>query len=98
MESFIGGDRGLDSIVTSARIQKPDEEVERAELSDRLAQAIQELPERQKHIVLLYYHQQLTMKQIAEVLEISEPRVSQIHAAAVANLSLRLKGFDDGRE
>ena len=44
---------------------------------------------------MLYYQQHLTMKQIAEVFKITEPRVSQLHAAALFNLSAKLRQYDD---
>lgn len=68
----------------------PEEEIEREELIEALTRAITQLPEKQKHIVVMYYQKELTMKQIAEVLEITESRVSQLHAAALFKLSVRL--------
>ncbi|MBN1974887.1 MAG: FliA/WhiG family RNA polymerase sigma factor [Sedimentisphaerales bacterium] len=74
----------------------PDEQIERQELISILAKAIQQLPEKPRRIILLYYNQNLTMKQIAEVLEITEPRVSQLHASALFNLSVKLRQYNDG--
>jgi RNA polymerase sigma factor for flagellar operon FliA len=68
----------------------PEEEIEREELIETLTQAITQLPEKQRRIVVMYYQKELTMKQIAEVLEITESRVSQLHAAALFKLSVRL--------
>jgi RNA polymerase sigma factor FliA len=68
----------------------PGEEIEREELLQLLTQAITQLPEKQRRIVVMYYQKELTMKQIAEVLEITESRVSQLHAAALFKLSVRL--------
>jgi RNA polymerase sigma factor FliA len=68
----------------------PEEEIEREELLEALTQAITQLPEKQRRIVVMYYQKELTMKQIAEVLEITESRVSQLHAAALFKLSVRL--------
>jgi RNA polymerase sigma factor FliA len=68
----------------------PEEEIEREELLEAMTQAITQLPEKQRRIVVMYYQKELTMKQIAEVLEITESRVSQLHAAALFKLSVRL--------
>lgn len=68
----------------------PEEEIEREELIETLTQAITQLPEKQRRIVVMYYQKELTMKQIAEVLEITESRVSQLHAAALFKLAVRL--------
>jgi RNA polymerase sigma factor FliA len=70
----------------------PDSRVERAELLNRLTQAIQDLPERDRNVILLYYERDLTMKEIAATLEVTESRVSQMHAGALFRLSMRLRG------
>ncbi len=84
----------LGNILAAPDTKTPDEEFERAELIDRLAEAIQQLDQRQREVVLLYYQQHLTMKQIAEVFGITEPRVSQLHATAIFNLSVKLRQYD----
>ena len=69
----------------------PDVAAERKELSARLAEAIKELPPRDRKIILLYYDRDLTMKETAQVLDITESRVSQLHASALFRLSTTLK-------
>jgi len=71
----------------------PEDEVVREKLIDSLGEEIESLPEKEKYVVSLYYYEELTMKEIAEVLDITESRVSQIHSAAVAKLKRRLKEF-----
>lgn len=68
----------------------PSNRMEKAELVDKLTEAITQLDQRQRRIIVLYYQQDLTMKQIAEVLELTEPRVSQLHAKAIFSLSVKL--------
>jgi RNA polymerase sigma factor for flagellar operon FliA len=80
----------LGRILSSGTTMGPQEEIEREELLEILTKAITELPEKQRRIVVMYYQKELTMKQIAEVLEITESRVSQLHAAALFKLSVRL--------
>jgi RNA polymerase sigma factor for flagellar operon FliA len=87
----------LGDLVAATNTSAPDELIERAELIDKLAEAIQELSQRQRQLILLYYQQHLTMKQIAEIFEITESRVSQLHASAVFNLSVKLRQWKDGR-
>lgn len=87
----------LGSLIAAAHAVTPDEKIEKEELIDKLAEAIQQLPQKQRQVVLLYYEQQLTMKQIAEVFEITESRVSQLHAGALFNLSVKLRQWKDGR-
>ena len=87
----------LGELLTAANTTTPVQQLERAELVEKLTEAIQQLAKRQRQIVLLYYQQHLTMKQIAEVFEITEPRISQLHASALFNLSLKLRRWKDGR-
>ncbi len=56
------------------------------ELQMRLIEALKELPEREQHILALYYYEGLTMKEIGAVFGVSESRICQIHAAAVMTL------------
>lgn len=75
----------------------PPENIEKTELIERLAQAITQLPKKKRQTIILYYQQHLTMKQIAEVMNITESRVSQLHASALFSLSLKLKEFKHAR-
>ena len=68
----------------------PDVQAERKESLGRLAQGIQELPKRDRLILLLYYDRDLTMKEVAAVLDITESRVSQLHASSLFRLSAKL--------
>jgi RNA polymerase sigma factor for flagellar operon FliA len=97
LDGFGGDSPALSNILAAAHTITPDEQIERAELIDRLAEAIQQLSQRQRQLILLYYQQHLTMKQIAEIFEITESRVSQLHASAIFNLSVKLRQWKDGR-
>lgn len=87
----------LSNLLASVHPVAPEEKIEREELIDKLTGAIRQLSERQRQVILLYYQQQLTMKQTAEILEITESRVSQLHASALFNLSIKLRQWKDGR-
>ncbi|MFP4355524.1 MAG: sigma-70 family RNA polymerase sigma factor [Phycisphaerae bacterium] len=69
----------------------PQEKAERHEMLANLTEAIQDLPQRDRIVLLLYYDRDLTMKEAAQVLGVTESRVSQLHAAAVFKLSMKLK-------
>lgn len=75
---------------------QPGDRMEREEMRKLLAQAIGELPEKQRQIILLYYHRELTMKQVSEAMELTESRISQLHAAALFKLSVRMKQWRGG--
>lgn len=70
-----------------------------SELRELLAGAIDQLPERHRLVIALYYYEEMTMKEIAEVLGVSESRVSQIHSQALLSLRAKLKRTlgEDGR-
>lgn len=67
----------------------PDVIVEREEVRKVIIQAINELPKNEKMVIVLYYHEDLTFKEIGQVLNVSESRISQLHTKA--NLRLRAK-------
>jgi RNA polymerase sigma factor FliA len=65
----------------------------RGEMRERLATAIDALPERERLVVTLYYYEEMTMKEIGLALGVVESRVSQIHSSAVLHLRARLREF-----
>lgn len=94
-KQFLSFDRSLEDeslagFVEAEDAPRPSDAMERAELVDQLAEAISQLEDRQRKIIVLYYQQDLTMKQIAELFGLTEPRVSQLHAKALFSLSAKL--------
>ena len=63
----------------------------RGELQERLADAIANLPERERIVMTLYYYEEMTMREIGLALGVVESRVSQVHASAVAHLRAALR-------
>lgn len=63
------------------------------EMRQMLIDAIEELPEKERMVLTLYYYEELTMKEIGLTLGVVESRVSQIHSAAVVRLRISLQGF-----
>ena len=88
-----GGDQ-IALIDTIEDTSGPDPEVslEKGELKEALGEAIARLPEREKLVVTLYYYEELTLREIGEVLGVTESRVSQLHTKAVLRLKARLSG------
>lgn len=97
MDGYAENQPGLSELLPASDAISPHKQLEQAELTDQLTKAIQQLDKRRRQIILLYYQQHLTMRQIAELLEITESRVSQLHASAIFNLSVKLRQWNDGR-
>ncbi|MGH9327441.1 MAG: sigma-70 family RNA polymerase sigma factor [Terriglobia bacterium] len=68
-----------------------------SEIKDCLETAVGELPERERQLLALYYHEDLTMKEVGAVLGIGEGRVSQLHSAAMVRLRARMQEFLGGK-
>ncbi len=71
----------------------PDNYIEDAEAREMLAKFIDSLPEREKKVIFLYYYEELTLKEISHVLEVSESRVSQLHTKAVSRLRAYMQKY-----
>jgi RNA polymerase sigma factor for flagellar operon FliA len=63
----------------------------RSEMNQRVAEAIGELEEQEQQVLSLYYHEELTMKEVGQVIGVGESRISQIHSAAMVKLRSRLR-------
>lgn len=66
--------------------EAPDEIFASSQFAERLAAAIEQLPERERLVLSLYYEQDLNLKEIGEILELSESRICQLHGQAVVRL------------
>jgi RNA polymerase sigma factor FliA len=69
----------------------PANVVDASELKDAVVDAIERLPEREKLVVALYYYENLTLREIGEVLGVTESRISQVHAKAMLRLRVHLR-------
>jgi RNA polymerase sigma factor for flagellar operon FliA len=89
-----GGGDAISLIDTIEDTSGPDPEfsLEQTEMKEALGEAIARLPEREKLVVTLYYYEELTLREIGEVLKVTESRVSQLHTKAVLRLKARLSG------
>ncbi len=87
-----GGDNALSlrDVLCDHDAADPEEAVEQIELGQRLTAALQRLPQRMQVLLALYYYEGLTMREVGLVLELSESRVSQLHAHAMKTLRTAL--------
>ncbi len=88
-----GGDQvALIDTIEDTQGPEPQSELAQTELKEALGDAIARLPEREKLVVTLYYYEELTLREIGEVLGVTESRVSQLHTKAILRLKARLAG------
>jgi RNA polymerase sigma factor for flagellar operon FliA len=84
-----GGQISVLDTIRDPNAVDPEIEAQASELKDRLADAIESLPERERLVVALYYYENLTLREIGEVLGVTESRVSQLHTKSVLALRSR---------
>lgn len=91
-------DRENDSFELADRASggRPEDNYLRQELLESLTEGIESLRENEQTVVSLYYQKNLSMKEIAQVMEVSEPRISQIHSRAIQKLRLFMGNYMKG--
>ena len=72
--------------IEDTRSLTPHEEMEEKDVKKELERALRRLPERERMIMVLYYHENMTLKEIGAAIDVSESRVSQLHAQAIMKL------------
>ena len=86
-----GGQVSLLDTIRDPHAVDPEEAIDTVELKDRLAEAIESLPDRERLVIALYYYETLTLREIGEVLGVTESRVSQLHTKAVLGMRSHLQ-------
>ena len=88
-----GGDQvALIDTIEDTEAPDPQGSLSKTEMKEAIGEAIARLPEREKLVVTLYYYEELTLREIGEVLGVTESRVSQLHTKAILRLKARLSG------
>lgn len=82
--------KSIMNLLEGAKIHNPHNQLNLKVVKEVVAQAIEELPDRQKMVLSLYYYEDLNLKEIGQVLNVTESRVSQLHAQAVVKLRAKL--------
>ncbi|MDR3337015.1 MAG: RNA polymerase sigma factor WhiG [Treponema sp.] len=86
----------IEASIESPASLNPDIIVEKDEIRRIIINAINELPDKEKKILVLYYYEDLTLKEIGQVLEVTESRVSQLHTKAILRLRAKLTNIRKG--
>jgi len=74
----------------TASFAQPDIIFEKQELKEILVKTLESLTEKEKKVIVLYYYEELTLKEISKILEVSESRISQLHTKALQKMKLKL--------
>ena len=91
--------QGEDSVIDEIHDDmQPEEQLIQQNFHQALAKAIAELPERERLVVSLYYDEELNLREIGQVLDVSESRVSQICSQAMLRLRARLADWLDRKD
>lgn len=85
----------MDSI-ESPQSLNPEKIVEKEEMKRVIVEAIKDLPEKEKKVLVLYYYEDLTLKEIGQILEVTESRISQLHTKAIMRLKTKLTNVKKG--
>jgi len=80
------GDIEIIDTIEDSHTLAPHEQLEEKDVKKELEEALKRLPERERTIMVLYYHENMTLKEIGDAINISESRVSQLHAQAIMKL------------
>jgi RNA polymerase sigma factor for flagellar operon FliA len=81
-----GGQVSILDTIQDPNAINPESEADSSEIKDRLTDALEALPQRERLVIALYYYESLTLREIGEVLGVTESRVSQLHTKAVLAL------------
>ena len=73
-----------------ATFQQPESAIQKKELKEMLVDALKKLTEKEQKVITLYYYEELTLKEISQILSVSESRISQLHTKALQKIKVQL--------
>jgi RNA polymerase sigma factor for flagellar operon FliA len=77
----------------SSDYDMPERVVEKEELKKVLVSSMENLTDKEKKVILLYYYEDLTLKEISSVLDVTESRVSQLHTKALQKMKVKMGNY-----
>ena len=86
-----GDEISMEDAIEGPASLNPEVLAEKTEVKNVISKAIGSLPEKEKEVIILYYYEDLTLKEIGEVLDVTESRVSQLHTKAIMRVKAKLK-------
>ncbi len=97
--TFNRGDKKLIAgVMESSKTSNPFVAVSHNDIREKIKEGIKTLPEKQRLVLSLYYYEDLNLKEIGQVLDVTESRVSQLHTQAIIKLKSKLKGVFESPE
>ena len=93
LDEFVESGSEIPTDQNQSRFQTPEEALDKAELKEKLIEALQLLTEKEQKVVTLYYYEDLNLKEIANILEVSESRVSQLHTKALQKMKTKMGNY-----
>jgi len=93
LDALLDESQGNGDIASESLLDDPAHQLQNAELNNVLKEAIRSLKPKEQLVISLYYRKELSMKEIAKILEVSEPRVSQIQTNAIRQLRKALEKY-----
>lgn len=90
LDEYMEQGEGKVEIITSEDYVQPERVIERGELKRILLETLKNLTEKEQKVILLYYYDELTLKEISKILEVSESRISQLHTKALQKMKKKL--------
>ena len=94
LDEFLEGGSEVPSLQsTQHRYDEPEDVIEKDELKKKLAEALELLTEKEKKVILLYYYEDLTLKEISNILAVSESKISQLHTRALQKMKAKMGNY-----
>ena len=94
LDEFIeaAGERNVEPVKAS-KMEQPEKVMEKKELKKMLIESLEGLTEKERKVIVLYYYEELTLKEISRILEVSESRVSQLHTKALGKMKTKMGNY-----
>ena len=87
------GSEPVMEVSASSQLAQPEEVMAETELREVLRQSLETLTEKERRVIELYYYEELTLKEISKVLEVSESRISQLHTKALFKMKNKMGNY-----
>ena len=78
---------------SNSHFEQPETALEKEELKVKIAEALDSLTEKERNVIVLYYYEEMTLKEISRVLDVTESRVSQLHTKGLQKMKGQLGDF-----